>query len=140
MTSFRSRARRVASSAFVILCVVAADVLAARDWTFIDLGTLGGRTSFAVAVSNSGTVAGWSEFPRGPFGDRDHAVIYRNGALQDLGTATDGTGRAGSRAFAVNNREQVAGVSADGEAVVWQRGAVIHLGAQGAAFAINDAG
>jgi probable HAF family extracellular repeat protein len=48
-----------------------------------DLGTLGGTFSFGVGINNEGWVAGFSTLP----GDlNQHAFLWRNGNLTDLGT------------------------------------------------------
>ena len=52
-------------------------------YTVTDLGTLGGTFSIAVAISNTGTVSGFSNLP----GDAaQHEFIWRNGVMTDLGT------------------------------------------------------
>lgn len=54
-----------------------------RRYTVIDLGTLGGTFSFATGINNKGLVNGFSTMP----GDVDeHAFLWRDGALTDLGT------------------------------------------------------
>lgn len=121
-----------------ILCtaigMAAGAARAADGWTLVDLGTLGGLESHAAAVSNSGAVVGCADAADGV-----HAFVYRDGAMQDLGTATGGaTGN--SCALAVNDAGVVAGRSGSGEVVIWKDGAVTHLGIQGDVGGINAAG
>ena len=121
-----------------VLCAVAGMAAfaarAAQGWTLVDLGTLGGADSHAAAVSDSGIVVGCAEAPDGV-----HAFAYRDGAMQDLGTATDAnTGN--SCALAVNDTGVVAGRSGSGEVVIWKDGGVAHLGVLGDVGGINDAG
>lgn len=72
---------------------------------FTDLGTLaGGTTSEARAINHNGVVAGFS----GTTSGSDHAFIY-NGTMTDLGTLPGFDSE--SRAFAINNSDQVVGVS-----------------------------
>src|SRR5215831_6138838 len=75
---------------------------AAQGWTLVDLGTLGGPESHAAAVSNSGLVVGCADTASGV-----HAFIWRDGTMQDLGTATDPPAGA-SCALAVNDAGVVA--------------------------------
>jgi probable HAF family extracellular repeat protein len=52
-------------------------------YTVTDLGTLGGTFSFGVGINNKGWVAGFSTLP----GDlNQHAFVWRNGKITDLGT------------------------------------------------------
>src|SRR5207342_2818638 len=51
-----------------------------QDDAVSDLGTLGGRSSFAWDINESGTIAGWAETEAGG----RHAVIWRDGKIQDL--------------------------------------------------------
>ena len=107
---------------------------AAVGWTLVDLGTLGGPESHAAAVSDSGLVAGCADTPSAV-----HAFIWRDGAMQDLGTASD-PAAGNSCALAVNNGGIVAGRSGSGEVVTWNGASVTHLGIRGDVGGINDAG
>jgi probable HAF family extracellular repeat protein len=107
-----------------------------------DLGTLGGASSTAVAVSARGVVVGTAETATGA----DHAVAWTpRGGMRDLGTL----GGRQSRAVAVNERGAVAGTAqtAGGSehAFVWTPNAGMRdLGTLGGrastAVAINDRG
>ena len=73
--------------ALAFLAVLAIPVrLAAQQhirYTITDLGTLGGISSFGVGINNRGWVAGFSTLP----GDlNQHAFLWRNGKITDLGT------------------------------------------------------
>lgn len=48
----------------------------------VELGTLGGALSEAHAINQRGDAVGCAETP----GGAQHAVLWRNGALLDLGT------------------------------------------------------
>jgi len=108
----------------------------------IDLGTLGGSSSAAVAVNDRGIVVGTSETASGA----EHAFTWsRWSGMRDLGTLGGRT----SRAVAVNQRGNVTGVAlrADGaeRAFVWTPGRGMRdlgtLGGKGStAVAINDHG
>src|SRR5512141_2990756 len=76
-------------------------------WALVDIGTLGGPGSYGAAVSDNGIVVGCSDvMPSGV-----HAFVYRQGVMEDLGTAT-GSATGNSCALAVNDHGVVAGRSA----------------------------
>jgi probable HAF family extracellular repeat protein len=109
--------------------------VAAQEYTLIDIGTLGGPGSYAAAVSNDGTVVGCADvLPSGA-----HAFAWKNGAMRDLGLASDAT-EGSSCALAVNDRGVIAGRSATREIVVWNGRSVERLGVQGEVGGINSAG
>ena len=70
-----------------------------------DLGTLGGDTSVATGINDSGQVAGYSYTANDA---TEHAFLYSNGTMQDLGTL----GGSGSIAYGINTSGQVVGQSA----------------------------
>lgn len=111
--------------------------LAIHHYRLIDLGTLGGKFARAMAVNQRGDVVGESTRPSG----FEHAFLWRNGKMTDLGALSGPSGF--STALAVNNRDQVVGIS-DGHAFLWQRGRMTGLGTFGRrgseASAINDRG
>src|SRR5215467_12630934 len=97
----------------------------APNGVMIDLGTLpGGSRSSAVAIDETGTIAGQSETAGGAF----HAVRWRHGVIEDLGTLPGGDF---SVASAIDG-DAVLGEStaADGRlhAFRWQHGAMTDLG------------
>jgi probable HAF family extracellular repeat protein len=92
-----------------------------KDGKIVDLGTLGGNVSTAVAINNRGEIAGGSLnaildndstafgwLPPFPVATQVRAVLCRDGVMHDLGTL--GTGNNAIALF-VNNPSQVAGVS-----------------------------
>jgi probable HAF family extracellular repeat protein len=112
---FASRRTRTASRfTCVVLIVLVASLLTfspgARAQTaplLVDLGTLGGRISNAIAVNASGHIVGNSETATGAF----HAFLWTpNGGMVDLGTL----GGATSSARAINALGHVAGSSQTG--------------------------
>ena len=122
-----------------VLSLVAARPSGADTNTITDLGTLGGPTSEAWGVNDSGDVAGFSDIAAAT-----HAFAYSAGVMTDLGTL----GGSDSYAFGINNTGDIAGsadlASTNRHAVVWSGGVPTDLGTLGGgnsdAYAINDAG
>jgi len=76
--------------------------------TMIDLGTLGGKNSFAYAINNKGQVVGRAGISETPF--VRHAFLWEKGHMTDLGTVALCT--FGS-AYSINSASQIVG-SLDG--------------------------
>jgi probable HAF family extracellular repeat protein len=73
---------------------------------FTDLGTLGGRTSWAYGINDAGVVVGLSDKANGD----TVAFIYENGTMKDLNTlAGTGTNIKLQSAAAINNSGQIVG-------------------------------
>lgn len=121
-----------AAIALSIAGLASAATPAARDWTVVDLGSLGGGMSNARAVSDAGHVVGCAAIPSGV----THAFLWKDGVMRDL----DPGGTAHSCAYAVNNGGVAAGMIGE-DVVVWNaNGTVTRLGVQGWVGGINDAG
>ena len=76
---------RVMGLVLFILLAVPVQLAAQQQlhYRVTDLGTLGGTFSFGVGINNRGWVAGFSTLP----GDlNQHAFVWRNGVITDLGT------------------------------------------------------
>ena len=106
----------------------------AAEWRAVDLGALGGRNSYASALSDGGLVAGCAETAGGEI----HAFVYEGGTMRDLGRGSDTPGN--SCGLAVNDRGAVAGRASTGELVVWADGGVTRLGINGNVGGMNAAG
>ncbi|MBK4739002.1 hypothetical protein [Noviherbaspirillum pedocola] len=116
-----------------------------RNGSLTDIGTLGGPTSIAYAVNDSGMAAGASDFDASSI---SHAFLYRDGAMIDLNPFE---GRY-SAAIGMNNLGQVVGYGASASgtyhAFLYADSRAIDLhnalgampNAQSLAQAINDAG
>ncbi len=78
------------------------------DGQMTDLGTLGGPTSIAADVHDSGPMVGWSDMPDGL--QPQHAFVYAGGEMADLNTLIPaGTGWELTFALAVNAVGQIVG-------------------------------
>lgn len=108
----------------------------AVNYQLSGLGTLGGGSSLAYGLNDSGIVVGQSFNPSSGLNE---AVVWAGGSIQSLGF--EGIARA------VNNTGTVVGVNGPasfGRAYSWHSGAYSDLGTLGGAYAnaydINDAG
>jgi probable HAF family extracellular repeat protein len=106
--------------------------------TFTDLGTVGGATSQALGINDTGQVVGLSEIS--PQNHVYHAFLWDStNGMQDLGTF----GGFSSAATAINNSGQMVGYVTNGQAVLWSDGQMIALSPQGATavpYSINNGG
>jgi probable HAF family extracellular repeat protein len=122
-----------------------------KNGQIVDLGNLGEDFGGATALNNHGQVVGFSwngiPDPVGIFGNpnENRAFLWQNGVMQDLGTLCESKGVCGvdAGAFAVNEKEQIAGVSATNTTpngttgtptvhpFLWDRGTMIDLGTLG---------
>ena len=117
-----------------------------EDGNMTDLGTLGGKRSWASAINDAGQVIGTAQTADG----EDHAFLWENGVMTDLGAL----GGEQAVALAINRHGQVAGGSttAHGQdfdasgtrAFRWQTGVMTTLGdasgVDSVAYGINDQG
>ncbi|MGA2184758.1 MAG: hypothetical protein ABSH47_17190 [Bryobacteraceae bacterium] len=114
----------------VVACV------ASPVYTVTDLGSLGGSTTTAFAVSANGQAAGWSVDPLG----NTVAVVFGGAGPTDL---IAGSSWSGGQATGINRLGQVSGTAwSNGtpHGVIWSGGTSVDLGADTSAAAINDAG
>jgi len=99
-------------------------------YNITDLGTLGGDSSVAFAVSANGQAAGWATDTLG----NTEAIVFGGAIPQNLGAG---------QATGINSSGQVSGIVSSGGAthgVVWSGNSVLDFGANTSAAAINDAG
>ena len=99
---------------------------ASEGYTVRDLGTLGGSYSYAFGISPDSEVVGTSATT----GGQDHAFLWRNGTMTDLGTLAGSEGSSAARG--INRRGEVVGQSttSDGQARAfrWRQGLMTDLG------------
>jgi len=136
-----SRLRPLALILTTTAIVVLGTSASAASYTFTELGTLGGSSSIAYGINDSGQVVGYSYLTgNGSY----HATLWNSAMATDLGTL----GGSSSIANGINNSGQVVGTSyTAGDsaryAALWKGGVRINLGSLGGvggATAINDAG
>jgi probable HAF family extracellular repeat protein len=100
-----------------------------------DTGTLGGTSSQADSINESGEISGVSNLA----GDAaDHAFVFSRGRMIDLGTL----GGSNSSGFGLNNRGQVTGYSdiagdVEAHAFLYSAGKMADLGTLGGSFSIG---
>jgi probable HAF family extracellular repeat protein len=104
--------------------------------TVSSLGTFGGSTSIAKAISSEGKVVGWAATSTGSF----RAFVWRSGVMTNLGTL----GGSYSGAYAINGLGQIVGESGPPgdfptHAFLWKDGVMYDVG-PGRARGINRNG
>jgi probable HAF family extracellular repeat protein len=100
-------------------------LVASAVYSVTDLGNLGGSYSYGNAINNTGQVTGYSDTPSG-----NHAFLFSNGQMTDLGTLAGFTQSAGN---GINNAGQVTGSSNNfgvfsGHAFLYSNGQMTDLG------------
>ncbi len=139
VTKFSGKGR---NHIFLIKCTVLLLLAFAplQAWAdMIDIGTLGGTTSYAKDINNSGQIVGYSATSSG----ETHAFLYENGVMTDIGS--EGSN---SIATAINNSGQIVGYTGDlmrdERAFLYDNGVMIDLGTfhrdGSMALDINDSG
>jgi probable HAF family extracellular repeat protein len=78
----------------------------AQAGSLVDLGTLGGNSSFAYGINSAGDTTGFSWDAAGNM----HAFLYKDGVMVDLNSLiAANSGWVLSQAFAINDSGQIAG-------------------------------
>lgn len=117
-----------------------AEMAAAKAYTAVDLGTLGGGSySVATAINAAGQVVGFGEVGAATSGFRSYGFLWEDGVMADIGSLGGNV----TRALDINPARQVVGGSSTaegiGHAFLWEKGVMTDLGI-GGATGINPAG
>jgi probable HAF family extracellular repeat protein len=136
------RSRAFSLAVLVFFSSAWADAQQVLQYAVTDLGTLGGTTSVPAAINSAGEVVGWSYTSSGA----QHAFLYANGTMTDLGTLP---GYPQSTATGINDLGQIVGnvssSASDTELGFVYTGAVMAAlgtlgGSSSSASGINDSG
>jgi probable HAF family extracellular repeat protein len=95
-------------------------------YSFVDLGTLGGESSYANAINDRGQIVGSSQVADGSW----HGFVWRAGTMTDLGTL---------RPSGINIKGDIIGTT-DDSAFLLRAGRLIDLGPGVSPTALNDRG
>ena len=124
----------------LLLSTLFCSATSGATYTITDLGTLGGNSSQAYGVNIHGQVVGSAITATGA----EHAFLYRNGVMTDLGVLNHGD--TFSRAYGINDSGVVVGQSlgATSDPFIYADGHMSFVGSlggnYGSADAINNAG
>jgi probable HAF family extracellular repeat protein len=116
---------------FILLCLPSNSDAKKIRYRYIDLGTLGGTTSWSAGINNRGQVVGVSENEAGRF----RAFVWTWGKMKDLGVL-DGDFISG--AWTINDRGQTVGFSLNSDderrPVLWDRSGLHELETLGGTY------
>jgi probable HAF family extracellular repeat protein len=112
---------------------VTLDAIVWQGNTTSTLATFPGESlAYPSAINDMGQVVGYVTAPNVQFIPEDHAVLWQNGSVTDLGSL-GASAFSSSQAFGINNLGEVVGGSTNSsgitEAFLWQNGSMTTLGA-----------
>jgi probable HAF family extracellular repeat protein len=113
-------------AALIVTVGASPAVAAPARYSFVDLGTLGGESSYASAINDRGHVVGSSQVADGSW----HGFVWRAGRMTDLGLL---------RPTDINNKGDIIGTT-DESAFLLKAGKLIDLGPGVFPTALNDRG
>jgi probable HAF family extracellular repeat protein len=139
----------------IIITMLTAVVLAAwsgtalADWTITDLGVLADwGISKATAINNNGQVVGYAS--TGEFNsqglDVNHAFLWQNGSMSDLGVIGGSSASLNSYAYGINDSGQIVGAAqvvggdTNSYTFLYTGSAMQNLNVAGTAYGINNTG
>ena len=129
------------------LCLCISAGFGQTNYTVVEIQTLGGPSSYALALNNTGTVVGFSNTSTAPNVSR--AFRWTNGTIIDIGTL----GGPSAQAFDINDAGQITGLAETKDSIEfnetnhafrWHNGTMTDLGTTGGqssrGWAINAQG
>ena len=129
MFHLRAAAGLVAALALAVTPAAAMAAPATQRYRMVDLGTLGGASSYAVGSNDHGAVIGRSQVSE----DVWHAFLWQDGTMIDLGESFSPTD--------INNNGQIVGTRDDAPGGwVWSGGRFTPAGGLTSVKTINDRG
>jgi probable HAF family extracellular repeat protein len=128
---------KFARYALALLCLLAATTYAERTqrWTLVELGALGSTGAYPAAIDNRGDIVGLST--TSDASPRQHAFLWRNGVMEDLGKSFGNPpGSASSSVRVVTDRGTMLG-AVDNKPYIWRDGVASALPFEGNVFDVN---
>jgi probable HAF family extracellular repeat protein len=108
-----------------------------KKWSIVELGALGAKGAMPLGINNRGDIVGGSNANTGTPLERQHAFLWRNGVMEDLGRSFGNPpGSANSSASSIDDRGTIIG-GLDGRSVIWKDGVATPLPFEGNAYDIN---
>lgn len=95
--------------------------------TLTELGTFGGIQSYAQAINENGQITGYAEYKVGIM-EYDHAFIYDNGVMHDIGTLPGNNESQGADINEIGHVAGLASVGTNNHAILYANGVMNDLG------------
>jgi probable HAF family extracellular repeat protein len=140
--------RRIFTAFLALATVVAWAGTSMAAWTVTDLGVMSDwGTSNATGINNNGQIVGYAS--TGEYTDSgldiEHAVLWSNGTMTDLGVIGGSSASLSSYAYGINDNGQVVGTAqvtggTTSNAFLYSGGSMQDLGFTGSANGINSTG
>jgi probable HAF family extracellular repeat protein len=140
---------KIITMMFTLALLAAGSSTALAAWTVTDLGVLSDwGTSKATAINNNGQVVGFAS--TGEYNssglDINHAFLWQNGSMSDLGVIGGSSASLNSFAYGINDNGQIVGTAqvvgggSDNSAFLYINSTMQNLNVTGTAYGINNSG
>lgn len=141
--------RKVFTMILTLAALTAWSGSALAAWTVTDLGVLADwGTSKATAINNNGQVVGFAS--TGDYStsglDINHAFLWQNGSMSDLGVIGSSSASLNSFAYGINDNGQIVGTAqiegggSNSNAFLYTNSTMQNLNVTGTAYGINNSG
>jgi probable HAF family extracellular repeat protein len=140
--------KNIISTMLTLVFIAAGSGTALAGWTVTDLGVMTDwGTSNATAINNNGQIVGYAstgEYTSSGL-DIEHAVLWQNGTITDLGVIGGTSASLSSYAYGINDNGQIVGTAqitggSTSNAFLYSGGSMLDLGVVGSANGINNNG